>query len=236
VLPIERSGGGKVLNKKVIEIDAGRSPIQHPATHHRCDLPDVPVLPETLLMLELCVQGPVANLRELAEIILGDLGAAIQVMHKAGQESIFANARPDRVEDCISAFGAQACIEAVSRRTVTREMNKPLIREAWSHSREIAQRCKLIAEETIRGKVNPTEAYLTGLFHKIGSLPEILDWDVSHGLPSDAVHAGLMLAEAWFLPQCVVDYFCELGGTKRAGRLTGIVQLAHETLSLTVKG
>ena len=115
-------------------------------------------------------------------------------------------------------------------------MNKSVIREAWSHSNEIAGRCKLIAENTIHGDVNTTEAYLTGLFHMIGSLPAILDWDASLGLSRDPDHAGLVLAEAWFLPQCVVEYFRELRDIRPAGLLTGIVQEALETLSLTQMG
>ena len=225
-----------MLSKKVVEIDAGRKPVQHPAAHPLGNLPDVPVLPETLLMMEFCTQRPATNLRELAEIILGDVGAAIQVMRKTGQESIFAGARPDRVEDYISAFGAQACIGAASRRTVTRGMNRSAIRETWSHSNEIARRCKRIAEESICGEVNPTEAYLTGLFHKIGSLPAMLDWDLSDGLSSDPAHAGLMLADAWFLPQCITEYFSELQDIGSSGRLTGIVRRAHEALSLPPKG
>ena len=83
-----------VLSKKVIEIDSGRKPVRHPAAHPLGDLPDVPVLPETLLMMEFCAQRQATNLHELAEIVLGDLGAAIQTMHKAGQECMLRNARP----------------------------------------------------------------------------------------------------------------------------------------------
>jgi hypothetical protein len=187
-------------------------------------------------MMEFCAQRPATNLRELAEIILGDLGAAIQIMHKAGLESILANPRPDRVEDYISALGVQGCMAAASRRTVTRGTNKSAIRETWSHSNEIARRCKLIAEESICGEVNPTEAYLTGLFHKIGSLPAMLDWDLSHGLSSDPVHAGFMLADAWFLPQCIMEYFSELQDMGSSGRLTGMVRRAHEAVNLTPEG
>ena len=66
------------------------------------------------------------------------------------------------------------------------------------------------SDENICGEVNPTEAYLTGLFHKIGSLPVMLDWDSSRGLSGDPVHGGLRLADAWFLPQCIAEYFSEL--------------------------
>jgi hypothetical protein len=225
-----------VLSKKVIEIDSGRKPVRHPAAHPLGDLPDVPVLPETLLMMEFCAQRQATNLHELAEIVLGDLGAAIQIMHKAGQECMLRNARPDRVEDYISALGVQGCMGAASRRIVTRGMNKSLIRETWSHSNEIARRCKLLADENICGEVNPTEAYLTGLFHKIGSLPVMFDWDLSRGLSGDPVHGGLRLADAWFLPQCIAEYFSELQDGKSSGRLTRIVRQAHEAVNLTPKG
>jgi hypothetical protein len=226
-LPIETSGGDEVLSRKVVEIGAGRGFFKHPQFKPSGDSPDVPVMPETLLLLELNAQACSVDLREMTQVVLGDPGATIQILREGGRECSFGEEPPNRIEDCISALGVRTCIEAVSRRIVSRAMNKPAIMRAWSHSRKIAETCKLIAEEASQN-IDPDEAYLTGLLHELGTLPAILDWAPALAVSSDPVLTGLRLAEEWFLPQCVVEYFSEPGHQRGVGRWTGIVQCAHE--------
>jgi hypothetical protein len=184
-------------------------------------------MPETLLLIDLGAQEKPVDLEKMKQVVLGDLGATIQVLRLGGRERVFGEERPTRIEDCISALGVQACAEAVSRRTVSRAKDKPAITEAWSHAKEIAESCKLIAEKSA-GSIDPNEAYLTGLLHELGSLPAILDWEPVQKVSSDPDLAGLKLAEEWFLPQCVADYFSERGNLRTGGQWTGIIQRAHE--------
>ena len=221
-----------VLNERVVEIGAWRNFDQHPQINLSGDLPDVPVLPGTLLLMEFYANGRSIDLNEISQLVLGDLGATIQIMRRAGQECSSGEERLNRIEDCISTLGLQTCIEAMSRRTVMRSMNKPAILKAWSHGRDIAENCRSMAAEMPRN-TSPDEAYLTGLLHELGSLPEIFGWDPELGLPSDPDLAGMRLAEAWSLPRCVFDYFCEIRRPKSTHRWAGIVQRAHELLSLS---
>jgi hypothetical protein len=230
-LPIDSLGGDTVLNKKVFEIGAWRNSSQQPQIDLARDLPDVPVMPETLLLMELSAHGRSIDLHEITQIVLGDLGATIQTLRLAGHEYPVAEGRPNRIEDCISALGVQACIEAASRRTLNRAMDKLSIRKAWSHAGEIAGNCKRIAE-TMARNVGPDEAYLNGLLHSLGSLPAILGWEPMYPVLKDPDLVGLRLAQAWSLPLCVVEYFRELRDLPSSGRWSGIVHGAHEELNL----
>ena len=162
-----------MLNKKVVEIGAWHNPGQEPKVDIFNDLPDVPVMPGTLMLMEICANGLSIDLIEMTKLVLGDLGATIQIMRRAGQELSSVEERPNRIEDCISSLDMRTCIDSMSRRTVTQDMNKPAILEAWTHAKQIAERCKSIAEEMPRN-MSPEEAYLTGLLHEIGYLRAIL--------------------------------------------------------------
>jgi hypothetical protein len=216
-----------VLSRKVIEIGTGRDSCERGQIISPVDLPDVPVMPQTLLLMDLGAQEKPVDLKEMTQVVLSDPGATIQILRLVGRERVFGEERPARIEDCISALGMQACVEAVSRRTVSRGKDKPAIMEAWSHAKQVAESCKLIAEESA-GSFGPTEAYLTGLLHELGSLPAILGWEPLLAASSGPEVAGLKLAEGWFLPHCIVDYFSEPGNLKAGDGWAEIVQRAHE--------
>jgi HD-like signal output (HDOD) protein len=181
---------------------AERPLLQVEFAHH---LPGVPVLPATLLLLDLEVQEPCVDLRLISQLVLSDLGATVQILQLAGREYGNAEGCPTRIEDCISDLGLHACMEALSAETVAHDSRYKAIVETWAHSREIAQYSNLIAEEM--PEVNPGEAYLVGLFHAIGSLPAVLGWDGSKTEAVDSALLGLKLAQKWSLPHFVLEFF-----------------------------
>jgi HDOD domain-containing protein len=234
-----------VLEKRVFEFGTARgavipgplSPVdlmRDPAGDLVRDLPDVPVLSETLLLMELKSRDRAVDLTEISQLVLGDLGAVIQIMRLAGSEDFSVESRPTRIEDCISGLGVQACIEAMSRQTIKRRNRPAAIVETWTHAQTVAENCRSLAEENIVA-VNPDEAFLVGLFHTIGSLPEVLGWEWTTPISSDPDLAGLRMADAWSLPQCVVDYFSEPQSLSKPGRWRDIVHRAHRQGSLRVR-
>lgn len=222
-----------MLSGIVIDIETRRSFNQLTQVNISGGLPAVPVMPETLLLMELCAQGRSVDLSEMAQVVLGDPGATIQIMREAGQECAFGEGRPRRIEDYISALGVSGCIEAASRKTVSRAMNKPAIARFWAHSIEIAMRCRQLADENM----SPDEAYLTGLLHELGSLPGLFEWEADSAASDfevlgDPVAAGVKLADEWYLPQCVTEYFAEQIYPRGTYHLSHIVRRAHEVSSL----
>jgi hypothetical protein len=229
-----------VLEKRVFEIGFGGGAASAYKLSHvdgmrdlALELPDVPVLSETLLLMELKSRDRAVDLTEISQLVLGDLGAALQIMRLAGREDCFAEDLPTRIEDCISGLGLQACIEAMSRQTVKRRHRPAAIVETWTHAQTVAQSCRSLAEENVIA-VNPDEAFLVGLFHTIGMLPEVLGWDWTTSRCSDPDLAGLRMAEGWSLPQCVVEYFSELQSLSEPGKWREIVHRAHRQGSLRV--
>ena len=217
-------------NEKILEIGSARNPVflqlnqQEWAAKH--ELPDLPVMPETLLLMELMVRERTVDLGELSQLVLGDMGAALQIMRLAGSEESLADDRPSRIEDCISGLGLEACLDAVSRQTLKRNARHPGMNAMWTHAREIAESCRALAEQSYFS-ANPEEAYLVGLFHAIGALPVVLEWDRTIDLPDDQELAGLRIAQGWSLPHCVIDYFSELRPLSNGNRWSRLVERAH---------
>ena len=195
---------------------------------HAQDLPWVPVLQETLLRLELEAQEHAVDLRRMARVVQSDLGATVQVLRHAGLEFGCMDVRLARIEDCICSLGVAACMDAIGAETAGQNYRCGVVTEIWAHSREIAHFARLAAEET--DHVNPDDAYLVGLLHTIGLLPNALHWSGSNR-PVNATLAGLQMARQWLLPNAVVEYFREVDREECATPWPAIVQKAHRMAS-----
>ena len=200
-------------NQRVFEIEIARTGVfaNQPSQFELVrDLPDLPVMSETLLLMELMVQERSVDLREISQIILSDLGAALQILRLAGRESYSIGELPTRIEDCISELGARTCLEAISRRVITRGAERSEIAAAWTHARTVAEAARSMADEF---SVSPEEAYLVGLFHAIGSLPSLLGWWQTPPIAGNPEAVGMRMAQAWCLPRCVAEYFAPYRST-----------------------
>jgi hypothetical protein len=186
---------------------------------------------ETLLLVELEAQEFSVDLRALSQLVLSDLGATLLILRLAGCEHGNAEGRPARMVDCISDIGVPACIEAMSAQLAMGGGRSAFIAELWSHSSEIARHSKRIAEATV--DIDPDQAYLVGMCHSIGLLPDALGWDVSKRQGLDSVPVGLELARAWTLPSCVIDYFRDLQMCGGQSPWPEIVQAAHRCAGQT---
>ena len=216
-----------MLKKAVFRAHAGFSPVAvHQPWHFGAlsDLPAVPVMPETLLLLDVETQEHSVDLRRMSQLVLGDLGATVQILRWAGREYGDAEA-PSRIEDCISDLGVRACMEAMSEQTTMRDSHHDPVARLWAHSREIAQHAKLVADEM--PDVNPEQAYLVGLLHAIESLPAVLGWGLSETGMFDNELTGLKMVQQWSFPRFVLEAFDERHPAGRANRWAEIVRTAH---------
>ncbi len=188
--------------------------------------PAIPIMQETLLLLDLVVQEPSVNLREMSKLVLDDLGATLQILRLAGSEYGSSNDRPLRIEDCISSLGVHACMQAVSIEKAARHGRQRDIAEMWAHSREIAQFSKQVANKL--PETDPEQAYLVGLLHLIGYLPNVLGWNDTRKDSATEALNGLNMAKRWSLPHFVQQFFSDIQSTGCESEWSEIVRLAHQ--------
>lgn len=218
-----------MLVQKVFEIRKSGNPLTTDQSQHLDfirTLPNVPVLSETLFLIELGAgKGPV-ELTRISKLILSDLGATIQVLRLASlgrAESGHSN----RIEDCIAGLGVDACLDAMSKQTILRTDRYAAVVAAWEHARIIAEVSSQLAE-TMAENTLPEEATLVGLCHEIGSLPKLLGWVWKLPRASEVDFTGYTMAEAWSLPSCVKDYFAGRLEDGAQSQWPAIVDRAHE--------
>lgn len=186
---------------------------------------DVPVLPETLLLIDLEMQEVSVDLGRLAQLILGDLGATIQILQLANSMCGNNEGCSRRIEDCLSDLDLDVCIEALSKRVVCHDGRYKAIFELWAHSRVIAHWCRIIAEGN--QDLHPNDAYMLGLFHAIDSLPALLGWvDSQEGWIGNMLVGG-KLVEQWPLPYYVMEFFqAQIAGVQT--KQSNMVMSAHQ--------
>lgn len=172
------------------------------------ELPDVPVLPETLVSMELTIRQRSVDLGQVSQLVLSDFGATIQILRLAGRENAMGGGCLERVEDCISGLGLEECLEAMAKCPITRSTQFASVHSAWDRAREIAVISRSAAE-ALRLNVSSEDAYLVGLAQNIGNLSKILEWDRISQIGDDSDLAGLWIAETWRLPHCIVEYFLD---------------------------
>jgi HD-like signal output (HDOD) protein len=198
-----------VLKTSVLEFPASNILSDHRYFQYEIadELPEVPVLPETLLTMEFQLQERSVDLGGFTEVVLGDLGATIQILRLAGREYGSADECPARMADCIADLGLTACFNAAASGTFARGAQQRADFEIWTHSRDIAKYCRMLADEK-PASINPDQAYIAGLLHAMGALPHVLGWDW-HAADNNPRLAALKLAEQWRFPRYLQDFFCE---------------------------
>ncbi len=192
------------------------------------DLPAIPALPETLLVMELQLHNQAIDLRAVSEAVLADLGATIQILRLAGRERGDRGDASIRIEDCIAELGLEACLNAAASGTFSKGALDQPVHDMWAHAREIAQACWLIADEA-QGIIHPYEAYLAGLLHGMGSLPGFLGWS-KNGLGPDEQLNAIRMAERWRFPATLTDFFTEVKIPGKNPQLSKIVADAHQLI------
>jgi hypothetical protein len=171
--------------------------------------PPVPTLLATRLQLELLLCDRSVDLRAAAGIILNDLGATLEIFRRAGEEcgtDSNTGGAAIRLEDCLASLGTETWMDAVCANAVERaagSSNKLLELTAfWEHARSLAYACWLLAEGT--EGICPNEAYLVGLLHEAGKLPELLDWELPTAFGAESCWTAQSIAHLatyWQLPQ-----------------------------------
>ncbi len=214
-------------NQKVYQFSprrasAAKRRLSHNDLNH--ELPDVPVLSGTLLSMELAFNQRSADLAQVSQLVLSDLGATLQILRHAGRENSI-DSHLQRVEDCIVELGLEGCLDVMANCPIASGPRFNSVYSAWERARETAFIARFVAEK-LALNVAAEDAYLVGLAHGIGSLPKILEWDCISRFGDDSDLAGLRIAEAWRLPLCISEYFLVRMAGKSKKEWTKIVDCA----------
>ena len=220
-------------NSRVIDfISARRSPVSRLSFQSKiaASFPHVPVLPETLLVMDLQRDAESVDLGGFSEAVLSDVGATILILRMIGEEYGDSDDRPGRIEDCIADIGIEACMGSAMHGMRTATAHNEDIVEMWGHSTEIAKHCHRLADE--KYGFNPSQAYLAGLLHDIGALPGVLGWDCRY-LAGDYALSALKMAVHWSFPGFLKDYFYEAYLPGKNREWTAMMAAAHAAASRT---
>jgi hypothetical protein len=117
------------------------------------------------------------DVEALTRLIQSDLGLSIQTLRLARSEMPRGN-ELWRISDCVIHLGPRLLrhVRPLCYRTGGYEDSYAKVEAFWKHSKLVAS----VAEATsayLHGlNVNPEQAYLAGLMHNLGRLPEIVDY------------------------------------------------------------
>jgi HD-like signal output (HDOD) protein len=175
---------------------------------HGTAIPDVPLMPTTLLRLEKLLSASVVDLGAIGAIIRSDLGLTIHLLRWSGEERFEANDIMPSVEGIVIHAGIEKLKALVARVPVLSEhpageAGVNICARFWMHSHLIA----LISQELAIGETEITleGAFLAGLLHQIGKLPILLGWRIPELEASDLGELGYALAQAWNFPTALAS-------------------------------
>jgi len=186
-------------------------------------LDDVPVMPATVLGLEMLLYEPCIDLRKASELVLSDVGATIQTLRLIGRDYDFATELPYRMGDCIAGLDLGTWFDAMSARTLAFEGQHSAATAFWKHGRLIAQYAQLVAESLDR--ISPENAYLVGLLHDVGAIPKALGWPNGGSGASDP---GALSALEGSLPLFVLAAMRSVNDSCASSTWRFILSAAHE--------
>ena len=192
-------------------------------------IPDIPVLPATLLRLELLLQEPSIDLRAVADLVLEDVGAVVQLLRLIGEEFPDPEDRPVRIEECIASVATGTWFRAMTT-SQTRDGYQRMS-ALTMHSHEIAEHARAVAE-SLPG-ICAERAYMVGLLHEIAALPEVLGWQSDSETPTASHASSGDLAEMWSIPKFVVEAIQGWNSGDRESLWTSVLFAAHQMAGLS---
>jgi HD-like signal output (HDOD) protein len=189
----------------------------------RDPLPSLPIMAATRLQLDLLLNDSVIDLKGVADVILADAGATLQILRLIGEEFSNDDDRPKRIEDCIVSLSMARCYQTICASQISH--SGPHVAE-WQHCRRIAECARELAKNL--DGFSPDEAYLVGLLCRLGTFPRLLGWKDDSSSSGESEALGEMLACHWNLPHYVVVAIQEQRESENSSKWKNILMLAHQ--------
>jgi hypothetical protein len=178
---------------------------------------EVPVMPVTVLAMELLLHEPSVDLGAISGLVLNDLGAAIHIFHLVGQENATCGGA-GRVQDCLAGLDMDLWFRRISHHAFLGRPNHPQIVNLWKHSHSIAQWTQWVAGAL--DSISAESAYLIGLLHEVRGLARLLG---RAGTPS----VGELFGGIGGVPPAVCAAFSESGADSTC-LWNAILKIAHD--------
>lgn len=198
----------------------------------------LPAMPSPVFRLNTLLSSTPVTLRDVSEVISGDLSIAAQVLRLTSLE-YGPEADISKLDDCVVLLGIRRLRDLVltmpllpSDAAILGELNA-----LWQHSRATALLSERIAFEFEYAQ--PSRAYVAGLLHDIGKVPLILRGGERKpgGSAVEVEHSllGAALAEKWGLPPYLAEVIKHHHDPEAAGRDSFLVAVVAAADQLTYR-
>ena len=182
----------------------------------------VPVLPTTLLGLELLLQRPALDLRAATRLVRDDPGAVLQLFRALAEEAPDETDLPMRLELCLARLPRERLLRLLEGARVSRGSAR--FARFTEHAARVA-RCAENVAGALGVAAEPTR--LVALLHELGDAPAVLGWSA---WPADRTVCCERLARAHGLPAAVRRALEEIHRSSQRSIWTAVIAAAHELL------
>ena len=189
-----------------------------------------PVLPSTLLGMELLLQRPALDLGAAARLLCADPGALLHLFGLIGEEFPDVAERPLQLTGCLASLSQQRLLHRLAAAPHSGYARQEYVRFA-AHAAAVGRSAQTVAESLgLPGEL----ALLAGVLHELGSLPVVLGWTGTACPTSSTLSFCDQLAQQYALPtdlrSALQDVHCE----RSTSVWTAVLAAAHDLLTHTL--
>ena len=195
-----------------------------PPTLHASPTRQVPVLPGTLLRLELMLFQPSLNLRGVSHLLCADPGALLHLFAAVSEEIGRLPDPPCRIEDCIAALPLDRLLDRLVSAGAAHHDHAPVVAFA-RHAVAISRHAQLVATSL---DLPAEQAALVGLLHELGTLPWTLGWIAIPPTPAQTALSADQLCLDYSLPPWLRHTLANLHHRSQDTLWTAVIDAAHE--------
>ena len=188
----------------------------------------IPVLPGTLLGLELMLFRPALNLSSVSRLLCADPGALLHLFATLAEETgRLPDDTPCRIEDCIASLPLDRLLERLIYAGAAHHDHAPVAAFA-RHAVAISRHAQLVA---ISLDLPAEQATQVGLLHELGTLPWTLGWTSVPPTPAQAALSCEQLSLEYSLPAWLRHTLANLHHRAQHTVWTAVIDAAHELAS-----
>ena len=180
----------------------------------------VPVLPRTVLGLELLLAAGPLDLRAAGALLREDPGALLQLFRLLAEEYPEVETRPKRLEEWVAGLPMRRLLRRLAKASVA--AGEPGRMEAFArHAAEIGRGAESVAETLGIGR---EQAWAVGMLHELGRLPRL----APRVLPGETTHWCAELARQYRLPSALCAALEEVHRESAGSVWWAVVAAAHD--------